>query len=129
MPISRNWYGSWAHIFTAMIPKHQNPSRKPRPSVPIVPRKLRPSAPQPSRKLRPPAPAPSRKPKTSVPWPSGTQRPREPPRLTHFNDHMLSPSSAWKNKLLRRRAKVSSTSSLPVKLPYKPGLWNSVACW
>ena len=77
-------------------------------------RKPRPSAPQPSRKLRPPVATPSRKLKPFVPQPSGMQRPGEPPRLTHFNDHMLSPSHAWKNKLSRRRVRVSLTSSLPV---------------
>ena len=44
------------------------------------------------------------------------QRPRELPRLTHFTDHILSPSSTWKNKLLRRRVRVSLTTSPPVKL-------------
>ena len=82
-----------------MSPKQQNPSRKPRPSVT-----------QPSRRPRPPVPTPYRRLKPFAPWPSGTQRPREPPRLAHFNDHMLSPSSTWRNKLLRRRTRVSSTS-------------------
>ena len=104
-------------IFAKMIPKQQNPSRKPRPSVPILPRKPRPPAPQPSRKLRPPVPTPSRKHKPFAPWPSGMQRPRELPRLTHFTNHMVSPSSAWKNKLLRRRVRVNLTSSPLVKPP------------
>ena len=101
-------------VFAKMIPKQQNPSKKPRLSALILPRKQRPSASQPSRKPKPPAPTPSRKPKLFAPWLSGTWRPGELPRLTHFTDHMLSPSSAWKNKLSRRRVRVSLTSSLPV---------------
>ena len=64
-----------------------------------------------------------------TPWPSGRQGPGEPLRLIHFNDPMLNQSSIWKNKWLRRRVRVSLTSSLPVKPPYEPALWNSVVCW
>ena len=84
---------------------------------------------QPSRKLRPPAPAPSKKPKPFAPWSSGMQRPKELPKLIHFTYHMLSPSSTWKKKPLRRRIRVSLTSYPPVKLPSKPALWNSMAHW
>ena len=112
-----------------MIPKQQNPSRRPRPSVPILPRKPRPSALQPSRKLRPLASTPFRKPKPFVPRPLGTRRPGELPRLTHFTKHMPSPSNTWKNKPSKRKVRVSLTSSSPVKLPYKPALWNSMVQW
>ena len=108
MPISRNKFGSWAWLFAKTSLKQQNPSRKPRLSVT-----------QPSRKPKPPVPTPYRRPKPFAPWPSGTQRPGEPPRLAHFNNCMLSPSSAWKNKLLRKGTRVSLTSSPPVKPPYK----------
>ena len=74
-------------------------------------------------------PTPSRKPKPFAPWLSGTWRPKELPRLTHFTDHMPSPSSAWTDKPLRKRIRVSSTSYLPVKLPSEPALWNSTTCW
>ena len=104
---SVNWFCSWAWPFHKMSPKQQNPPRKP----------------------KPPVPTPYRRPKPFASWPSGIQTPGEPPRLAHFNDHMLSPSSTWKSKLLRRRAWVSLTSSLPVKPPYKPALWNSAASW
>ena len=50
----------------------------------------------------------------------------EPPRLAHFRNHMPSPSCIWKSKPWRRRTEVSLTSSLPVKLLYKPALWNSI---
>ena len=61
-----------------------------------------------------PVPTPYRRLKPFALWPSGTQRPREPPKLAHFNNHMLSPSCVWKSKLL--------TSSLSVKLFYEPAL-------
>ena len=82
-----------------------------------------------SRKLRPLVPTPSRKLKPFAPRPLGRQRPREPPRLTHFTEHIPSPPNTWKNKLSKRKVRVNLTSSLPVKLPYKPALWNSAACW
>ena len=72
--------------------------------MPILPRKLRPS-PQPPRKLRPSASSLPKKPRLFAPCPSGRQRLREPLRLTHFNDHMLNPSNAWKNKPSRGRSK------------------------
>ena len=62
--------------------------------------------------------------KTIVRW-----RPGEPPRLTHFIEHIPSPSNIWKNKLSKRKVRANLTSSSPVKLPYKPALWNSVVHW
>ena len=87
MPISRNYFGSWAWSFAEMIPKQQNPSRK----------------------LRPLAPTPFRKLKSFAPWPSGMQRPRELPRLTHSNGDMPSPSNTWKNKSSKRKVRISLT--------------------
>ena len=97
------------------IPRLQNLSRKLRTSVTVLPRKPRPFAPQ----------------------PPGRCRLREPLRLAHFNNHMLKPFSTLKKKPLKRRARVSPTSSLPVKLPYEPALQNSIVhqqhptmhCW
>ena len=83
-----------------MIPKLWNLSRNLRPSAPILPRKLRPFAPQ----------------------PSGRQRLGESLRLVFFNNCMLNPFSTLKNKLSRRRVRVSSTSSPPAKLPFEPAL-------
>ena len=128
-PLAEISLGARYRVFTKMIPKQQNPSRRTRPSASAPPRKLGPSAPQPSRKPRPPTPTPSRKLKPFAAWPSGKQRPKELPRLTHFTDHMLFPTSTWKNKLLSRRVRVSSTASLPVKPPFEPALWNSMAHW
>ena len=54
---------------------------------------------------KPPVLSPYRRPKPFAPWPSGTQRPREPPRLAHFRNHMPSPPCAWKSKLLREENK------------------------
>ena len=122
-----------------MIPKHPNPSKKPRLSVTqpsgkpkplvLVPyRRPKHIAPWPSRKLKPPVLTPYRRLKYFAPRPSGMQRPREPPRMALFKNHMPSLSCDWKSKLLRRRTKVSSTSSPPARLLYEPALWNSAVC-
>ena len=50
------------------------------------------------------------------------KRPGEPSRLTHSTRDMPRPSNTWRNKSSKRKAKVRLTSSLPVKLPYKPAL-------
>ena len=122
MPVGGKQFGSWAWSFAKMILKQWNPSRKPEPSVPMPTRMLRPSALQLSRKLRTPALVPSGKPKPFAPQPSGMQRSGELPRLTHSNGVMPRPSNTWKNKSSKRKVRVRLTSSLPVKLPYKPAL-------
>ena len=99
------WSLAWP--FIKMILKLQSLSRKQRPSAPILSRKQRPIAQQ----------------------PSGKQRLREPPRLAPFNAHMLKPFSTLKKKLSKRRVRVNSTSSLPVKLPCELAFLNSVAHW
>ena len=91
-------------------------------SAPVLPWMLRPSAPQLSRKPRPPVPTPSGKLKPSPLQPLGMQRPGEPPWLIHSTRDMPRPSNTWRNKSSKRKAKVRLTSSLPVKMPYKPAL-------
>ena len=75
-----------------------------------------------SRKPRPPAPTPSGKLKPFALQPSGMQRPGKPPRLTHSNGDTPRPSNIQRNKSSKMMVRVRLTSSLPVKLPYKPAL-------
>ena len=118
-----------------MSPKQPNLSRKPRLFLTQLSRKPKPHVIAPymrpkhfAPRLKPPALTPYRRPKPFAPQPSGTQRPGEPSRLAHFKNHMLSPSCAWKSKLLGRRTRVSLTSSPPVKLLYEPALLSSRVC-
>ena len=43
-------------------------------------------------------------------------------QLTHSNRDISRPSNTWRNKSSKRKVRVRLTSSLPVKLPYKPAL-------
>ena len=84
--------------------RQQSPSKKPEPSLPVLPWMLRPSALQLSRKPRPPVPTPSGKLKPFAPQPLGMWRPEEPPRLTHSTGDMPRPSKTWRNKSSKRKA-------------------------
>ena len=50
------------------------------------------------------------------------QWPGEPPRTALFKNHMPSPSCNCKSKLLRKRTKISLTSSPLARLLYEPAL-------